>query len=136
MKRKAFIRKWRLMCKAVADSLEEPTTSCSPSRVSRKASGNRSARRMRSRFDRLTMRDCMKSSNGGSRHRPSCPARKPRRCCSGHCSLRVRSPWRKVDAWQSLAEKPSGQTIDRAARCGKLEIVRLICNPNSDGTAG
>jgi len=28
-KRKAFIRKWRLKCRAVADSLEEAATSCS-----------------------------------------------------------------------------------------------------------
>ena len=39
-KRKAFIRKWRLKCRAVADSLEEQATSCSPSRVFRKANGN------------------------------------------------------------------------------------------------
>ena len=35
-KRKVFIRKWRLKCHAVADSLEEAGIDCSPSRASRK----------------------------------------------------------------------------------------------------
>jgi hypothetical protein len=35
-KRKAFIRKWRLKCKAVADSLEEAGDKLSPSSASRK----------------------------------------------------------------------------------------------------
>jgi putative transposase len=46
-KRKAFIRKWRLKCKAVADSPEEAGDKSSPSRASPRANGNRSARRMR-----------------------------------------------------------------------------------------
>jgi len=57
-KRTALIRKWRLKCKAVADSLGEAGNSSSPSRASRKANGNRSARRMRSS-------DCMRSSSDG-----------------------------------------------------------------------
>jgi Transposase, Mutator family len=67
-KRKAFIRKWRLKCKAVADSLKR-ATSRSPSRASPRANGNRSERRMRSS-------DCTKSSSGGSRPRPCCLPRK------------------------------------------------------------
>jgi Winged helix-turn helix len=57
-----------------------PATSCSPSRASRKANGNRSARRMGSS-------DCMKS---GSRPRPCCPRRKQRPCCFGLCWLLAR----------------------------------------------
>jgi hypothetical protein len=44
---------------------------------------------------------------------------------------------RKVDGWQSLAEKPSDQIIDLAARCGNLsmlEIVRLTTT--GDDTRG
>ena len=44
---------------------------------------------------------------------------------------------RKVDGWQSLAEKPSDQIIDLAARCGNLimlEIVKLTTT--GDDTKG
>jgi hypothetical protein len=44
---------------------------------------------------------------------------------------------RKVDGWQSLAEKPSDQIIDLAARCGNLimpEIIRLTIT--GDDTRG
>jgi hypothetical protein len=44
---------------------------------------------------------------------------------------------RKVDGWQSLAEKPSDQIIDLTARCGNLsmpEIVRLTTT--GDDTRG
>jgi hypothetical protein len=47
--------------------------------------------------------------------------------------------WALLASDQSLAEKPSGQTIDRAARCGNfmtLGIARLICNRNSGDTTG
>ena len=83
-KRKAFIRKWRLKCEAVTDSLEEAGDKVFTSRASRKANGNRSARRMGSS-------DCMKSSSGGSRPRPCCPRRKQRPCCFGLCWLLARS---------------------------------------------
>ncbi|HEV7909982.1 MAG TPA: hypothetical protein VGP28_02610 [Methylocella sp.] len=44
---------------------------------------------------------------------------------------------RKVDEWQSLAEKPSGQIIDLAVRCGNFnmpEIVKLTTT--GDDTKG
>jgi hypothetical protein len=46
-KRKAFIRKWRLKCRAVADSLEEAGDKLFTFTRFRKANGNRSALRMR-----------------------------------------------------------------------------------------
>ncbi len=61
---------------------QKRATSCSPSPAFRKANGNRSAPRMQTRFDRFTLRDCTKSSNGGSRRRP-CPLREPPPCCFG-----------------------------------------------------
>jgi hypothetical protein len=83
-KRNAFIRRWRLKCRAVADSLEEAGDKLSPSRAFRKASGNRSAHRMQ-------LNVYTKRSSGASRPRPCCPQRKPRRFCSGLCWLLVRS---------------------------------------------
>ena len=75
-KRKAFIHKWRLRCKAVAAAWRRPATSYSPSRAFRKANGNQSALRMRSSA-------CTKSSREGSRRKPCCPAPKQPPCCSG-----------------------------------------------------
>src|SRR6516164_9915278 len=37
----------------------------------------------------------MKSSSAGSKPRPCCRLPRPQRCCSGHCSPRVRSPCAK-----------------------------------------
>ena len=90
-KRKAFIRKWRLKCARWPIVWRRPATSCSPSRGSRKANGNRSAPRMRSNA-------CTRNSSDGSRRKPSCRARKPPPCCSGHCWLRDRSPCEKSTA--------------------------------------
>ena len=42
--------------------------------------------------DALIASACTKSSSGGSRPKPSCPARRPRPCCSGLCSPQRRSP--------------------------------------------
>ncbi len=77
-RRKAFIPKWRLKCRAVADSLEEAGdrlftfTRFPPSQW-------KSIRTSRSSA-------CMRSSSAGSRPRPSCPAPTPPPCCSG-CRL-------------------------------------------------
>ena len=57
-------------------------TSCSHSRGSRRANGNRSEPRTRSS-------DCTRSSSAGSRLRPCCPAPKPPPCCSGAPRLRT-----------------------------------------------
>ena len=59
-KHKAFIRKWRLKCRAVADSLEEAGDKLFTFTRFPKSQWNRSAHRMQSNV-------CTKSSNGGSR---------------------------------------------------------------------
>ena len=74
----AFIRKWRLKCKAVADSLEEAgdrlfTFTRLP------VSQWRSARTTNA-IERLH-----ESSSAGSRPRRWCPQPRPRPCCSGRC---------------------------------------------------
>jgi putative transposase len=77
-KRKAFLRKWRLRCRPVADSLEEageklftflrfPSTNGNPSELPTLSSG------------------CTRSSSGASRPNACCPAWIPLACCSGRC---------------------------------------------------
>ena len=113
-RRKAFIRKWRLKCRAVADSLEEAGdrlftfTRFPPSQWKSIQTRTRSS-------------DCTRSSSAGSRLRPCCPAPKPPPCCSGRCSPQDRSPCaRSTDGRPS----PRNQTIrsltsphDRIALC-------------------
>ena len=82
--RRAFLRKWRLRCPAVAVSLKEAGSSCSPSPGCAAANGGRRVRRTRSNA-------CTRSSSGGSRRRPFCPLPRPRRCCSGRRSPPARS---------------------------------------------
>src|SRR3954451_16523569 len=97
-KRKAFLAKWGLRCRAVAESLDEagaagpwprawtrPGSACSPSCATRPSSGARCGRRTPSSA-------CTRSSSGASRRSASCPAPRPPRCCSGHCSRPARSP--------------------------------------------
>jgi transposase-like protein len=93
-KRKAFIRKWRLKCRLSPTAWRKRATSCSHSRGSRKANGNRSAHRMQ-------LNVCTKSSRGESRPKPCCPRLKPRRCCSGHCWLLARSRCAKSTAGEA-----------------------------------
>ena len=84
-KRKAFLARWKLRCRAVADSLEELASACSPSCATRPSSGARSGPRTPSSV-------CTRSSSAGSRPSACCPAPRPPPCCSGRCSPRVRSP--------------------------------------------
>ena len=84
-KRKAFIRKWRLKCRAVADSLEEAGDRLFTfARFPQCRNGSRSEPRTPSNV-------CTRNSSGGSRRRPSCRARKRPPCSSGHCWPRDRS---------------------------------------------
>ena len=107
-RRKAFLRKWRLRHRAVADSLEEAGdnlfafTRLPPSQW-KSARTTNAIERLHEEFKR------------GSRPRPSCP--RPRRppCCSGRCSLRARSDMRKVDGWQILANAAGRHPLDLAA---------------------
>jgi TPP-dependent indolepyruvate ferredoxin oxidoreductase alpha subunit len=98
-KRKAFIRKWRLKCRAVADSLEEAGANSSPSRAFRKANGSRSALRTPSSV-------CMRSSSAGSRRKPCCHAPRRPLCCSGCCWRPVRSPCEKSMAGKVALKSP------------------------------
>jgi transposase-like protein len=91
-KRKAFIRKWRLKCRAAVDSLEEAGNELFA--FARFPSGNRSAHRMQ-------LNVCTKSSRGESRPKPCCRRLKPRRCCSGHCWLLARTLCAKSTAGEA-----------------------------------
>ena len=83
-KRKAFIRKWRLKCKAVADSLEEAGDKLFT--FTRFPKSQWKSIRTSNAIERLH-----ESSSGGSRPRPCCLPRKLPRCCSGPCWLLARS---------------------------------------------
>src|SRR3712207_501314 len=78
-RRRAFLRKWRLKCRAVADSLEEAGERLFPSPVCPRANGNR-------REPPMLSSGCTRSSNAASRPRPCCPRPRPLPCCSGRCS--------------------------------------------------
>jgi len=102
-KRKAFIRKWRLKCRAVAHSLEEAGDKLFTFTRFPKVNGNRSAHRMQ-------LNVCTKSSSGGSRPRPCCPQQKRQPCCSGLCWLQVRSQCAK---WTAGEASTKGHPIRR-----------------------
>jgi len=90
----------------VVNPLDRPgldATSCSLSRVSRKASGNQFAYQMQSNV-------CTKSSSGGSRPRPCCHQPKPRRCCSGPSWLPFRS---RCARWTAGEASTKGHPIRR-----------------------
>ncbi len=97
-RRKAFIRKWRLKHRAVADSLEEPAIGSSPSHDCRRANGAAHARPMRSS-------GCTRSSNEGSRRRPRCRRQIPPRCYSGRCL-----PPARLTCARSMAGRRSQQS--------------------------
>ena len=98
-RRKAFIRKWRLKHRAVADSLEEvgdrlfAFTRLPPSQW-------RSARTP-------TLSNVYtKSSSGGSKRRPCCHRRIPLPCCSGRCSPPARSTCARSMAGRRSPQSP------------------------------
>jgi transposase-like protein len=85
-RRRAFIRKWQLKCKAVADSLEEAgdrlfTFTRLPLSQWKSARTTNAIERLHEEF--------------GSRPRRCCLRLKPQPCCSGRCSPRVRSQYAK-----------------------------------------
>ena len=94
-RRQAFIRKWRLKCKAVADSLEEAGDRLFTFTHCRPANG-------RARAPPTRSNGSMRNSSAGSRPRRCCLRPKPQPCCSGHCSPPVRSQCAK-----STAGRPS-----------------------------
>ena len=105
--RKAFLRKWRLKCRAVADSLEEAGDRLFT--FTRLPPGQWRSARTTNAVD-----GCMRNSSVASRPRPSCPHPKRPPCCwallaSGQITMR------KVDGWQTLATKPTDAVIELAA---------------------
>ena len=107
-KRKAFIRKWRLKCRAVADSLEEAGdklftfTRFPPSQWKSIRTSN-AIERLHEEFKRRiktqTVLPCAETA----------AMLFWALLASGQIAMR------KVDGWQSLAEKPADQIIDLAA---------------------
>ena len=83
-RRRAFLRKWRLRHRAVADSLEEAGGNLFAFARLPRASG-------RARAPPMPSNTCTRSSSAGSKPRPSCPRQNAPRCCSGRCSRRARS---------------------------------------------
>jgi putative transposase len=98
-RRKAFIRKWRLKHRAVADSLEE-ATACLRSSTCRRVNG-------RAHGPPMPSSACMKSSSGESRRRLCFPLQKPLPCCSGRCSLQDRSPCARLTAGTRSTPSPA-----------------------------
>jgi hypothetical protein len=76
-KREAFLRRWRLKCRAVADSLEEAGERLFTFTRLPPGSGSRPGARTRSS-------GCTRSSSAASSPGPCCP--RPRPCSSGRCS--------------------------------------------------
>ena len=107
-KRKAFIRKWRLKCRAVADSLEEAGdklftfTRFPPSQWKSIRTSN-AIERLHEKFKRRiktqTVLPCAETA----------AMLFWALLASGQITMR------KVDGWESLSEKPADQTIDLAA---------------------
>jgi putative transposase len=99
-RRKAFIRKWRLKHRAVADSLEEAGdrlftfTRLPPSQWAAYAPPMRSS-------------DCTKSSSDGSRPKPFCHPPTPPRCCSGRCLHPGRSTCARSMVGRRSPQNPS-----------------------------
>ena len=107
-KRKAFIRKWRLKCKAVADSLEEAgdklfTFTRFPKSQWKSIRTSNAIERLHEEFKRrIKTQTVLPSAETAAMLFWALLA-------SGEITMR------KVDGWQSLAEKPSDQIIDLAA---------------------
>jgi putative transposase len=107
-KRKAFIRKWRLKCRAVADSLEEAgdklfTFTRFPKSQWKSIRTSNAIERLHEEFKRrIKTQTVLPSAETAAMLFWALLA-------SGQITMR------KVDGWQSLNEKPSDQLIDLAA---------------------
>jgi putative transposase len=107
-KRKAFIHKWQLKCKAVADSLEEAgdklfTFTRFPKSQWKSIRTSNAIERLHEEFKRrIKTQTVLPSAETAAMLFWALLA-------SGQITMR------KVDGWQSLAEKPSDQIIDLAA---------------------
>ena len=107
-RRKSFIRKWRLKCRAVADSLEEAgdrlfTFTRLPPSQWRSARTTNAIERLHEEFKRrIKTQTVLPSAETAAMLFWALLA-------SGQITMR------KVDGWQTLAEKPTDQSIDLAA---------------------
>jgi putative transposase len=107
-RRKAFLRKWRLKCRAVADSLEEAgdrlfTFTRLPSGQWRSARTSNAVERLHEEFKRrIKTQTVLPSAETAAMLFWALLA-------SGQITMR------KVDGWQTLATKPSDAVIDLAA---------------------
>ena len=107
-KRKAFLRKWRLKCRGVADSLEEAgdrlfTFARFPQSQWKSIRTTNAIERLHEEFKRrIKTQTVLPSAETAAMLFWALLA-------SGQITMR------KVDGWQSLAEKPSDQIIDLAA---------------------
>ena len=107
-RRKAFLRKWRLKCKAVADSLEEAgdrlfTFTRLPPSQWRSARTTNAIERLHEEFKRrIKTKTVLPSADTAAML---------------FCALLTSGQiiMRKVDGWQTLATKPIDQPIDLAA---------------------
>jgi len=107
-RRKAFIRKWRLKCRAVADSVEEAgdklfTFTRFPKSQWKSIRTSNAIERLHEEFKRrIKTQTVLPSAETAAMLFWALLA-------SGQITMR------KVDGWRSLAEKPSDQIIDLAA---------------------
>jgi putative transposase len=107
-RRRAFLRKWRLKCRAVADSLEEAgerlfTFTRLPESQWKSARTTNAIERLHEEFKRrIKTQTVLPSAETAAMLFWALLA-------SGHITMR------KVDGWQTLAEKPTPQRIDLAA---------------------
>ena len=107
-RRRAFLRKWRLKCRAVADSLEEAgerlfTFTRLPPGQWRSARTTNAIERLHEEFKRrIKTQTALPSAETAAMLFWALLA-------SGQITMR------KVDGWQTLAEKPATRTIDLAA---------------------
>jgi hypothetical protein len=107
-KRKAFIRKWRLKCRAAADSLEEAsdkhfTFMRFPKSQWKSIRTSNAIERLHEKFKRRIKTQTVLLPQ------------KPPPCCSGICCRLARLRCARWTAGRCLAEKPSDQIIDLAA---------------------
>ena len=129
-RRKAFIRKWRLKHRAVADSLEEAGDRFFTFASCRRASGGAHAQRTQSN-------DCTRSSSAGSKRRPCSPQQRLPPCCSGRCSPPVRSTCARSMAGRRSPQRPSISQLtsppDTITSC-RWRLRHSNSNTNRDGT--
>src|SRR6266542_1992410 len=123
-RRKAFIRKWRLKCRAVADSLEEAgdrlfTFTRLPPNQWRSVRTTNAIERLHEEFKRrIKTQTVLPSAETAAMLFWALLA-------SGQINMR------KVDGWRTLAKTSIGQPIDLVACLGTLEMPE-IASPNSN----